>query len=128
MRTDAAPFVVGQIRRVSPALHGAERRPPSRPPSTFQTVSLCSTLAIWPPNTPHRLGFLRRPLDFLRVALPPRPAKKVTLSLRFNHEGFCDVLYLHRKPHAVTVFVGSGALLEGRVALGLAGEPAFGPP
>src|SRR5215218_4975625 len=50
------------------------------------------------------------------------------LSLRFNHEGFCDVLYLHRKPHAVTVFVGSGALLEGRVALGLAGEPAFGPP
>src|SRR5215203_835161 len=50
------------------------------------------------------------------------------LSLRFNHEGFCDVLYLHRKTLAVTVFVGSGALLEGRVALGLAGEPAFGPP
>src|SRR5215210_3908320 len=39
MRTDATPFVVGQIRRVSPALHGAQRRPPSRPPSTFQTVS-----------------------------------------------------------------------------------------
>src|SRR5215212_4252211 len=51
-----------------------------------------------------------------------------SLSLRFNHEGFCDVLYLHRKTLAVTVFVGSGALLEGRVALGLAGEPAFGPP
>src|SRR5215212_6915426 len=50
------------------------------------------------------------------------------LSLRFNHEGFCDVLYLHRKTLAVTVFVGSGALLEGRVALGLAGEPTFGPP
>src|SRR5215210_2929208 len=50
------------------------------------------------------------------------------LSLRFNHERFCDVLYLHRKTLAVTVFVGSGALLEGRVALGLAGEPAFGPP
>src|SRR5918994_5423642 len=30
MRTNATPFVVGQIRRVSPALHGAERRPPSR--------------------------------------------------------------------------------------------------
>src|SRR5215211_5698512 len=50
------------------------------------------------------------------------------LSLRFNHEGFCDVLYLHRKTLAVTVFVGSGALLEGWVALGLAGEPTFGPP
>src|SRR5215218_3100066 len=39
MRADAMPFVVGQIRRVSPALHEAERRPPSRPPSTFQPVS-----------------------------------------------------------------------------------------
>ncbi len=40
MRSDATPFGVGQIRRVSPILHSAERRPPSRPPSTFQTVSL----------------------------------------------------------------------------------------
>ncbi len=32
------------------------------------------------------------------------------------------------KPLAITVFVGSGAPLEGRVALGPAGEPAFGPP
>src|SRR5919112_5277899 len=41
MRTEATtPFVVGQIRRVSPpALHRAKRRPPSHPPSTFQTVS-----------------------------------------------------------------------------------------
>src|SRR3712207_3444625 len=40
MRSDAKPFVVGQIRGVSSALHGAELRLPSRPPSTFQTVSL----------------------------------------------------------------------------------------
>jgi hypothetical protein len=39
MRTDAAPFVVGQIRGVSPALHGTERRPPSLPLTIFQTVS-----------------------------------------------------------------------------------------
>ncbi len=32
------------------------------------------------------------------------------------------------KPFAITVFVGSGATLESRVALGPAGEPAFGPP
>jgi hypothetical protein len=32
------------------------------------------------------------------------------------------------KPLVIIVFVGSGAPLEGRVALGLAREPAFGPP
>src|SRR5215217_5006960 len=42
MRTDATPFIVGQIRRVSFALHSAERRPPEHPLSTFQTVSLGS--------------------------------------------------------------------------------------
>src|SRR5215203_5144083 len=40
MRADATPLVVGQIRGVSFALHSAERRPPSRPASSFQTVSL----------------------------------------------------------------------------------------
>src|SRR5215217_5181079 len=44
MRTDATPFFVREIRRVSPALHGAQRRPPSRAPSTFQTVSLRSSV------------------------------------------------------------------------------------
>src|ERR687890_1748994 len=39
MWADATPFGVGQIRRVSFALHSAERRPPSRLMSTFQTVS-----------------------------------------------------------------------------------------
>src|SRR5215211_1150016 len=39
MWADATPLVVGQIRGVSFALHSAERRPPSRPASTFQTVS-----------------------------------------------------------------------------------------
>ena len=32
------------------------------------------------------------------------------------------------KPFAITVFVGSGTTLESRVALGPAGEPAFGSP
>src|SRR5215218_10539100 len=39
MRSDATPFFVGQIRGVNGALHGAQRRPPSPWPSTFQTVS-----------------------------------------------------------------------------------------
>src|SRR5215204_286616 len=64
----------------------------------------------------------------MSISANSRIQPRAPLSLRFNHEGFCDVLYLHRKTLAVTVFVGSGALLEGRVALGLAGEPAFGPP
>jgi hypothetical protein len=50
MRTDATPFIVGQIRRVSFALHSAERRPPEHPLSTFQTVSLGS-----PMNKPTRV-------------------------------------------------------------------------
>src|SRR5215204_2697685 len=51
MRADTAPFVVGQIRGISLAVHGAKRRPPSRSPSTFQTVSrrgiLGSLHAVW---------------------------------------------------------------------------------
>jgi hypothetical protein len=39
MRADAKPFVVGQIGGVSPALHGAQRRSPTRWPITFQTPS-----------------------------------------------------------------------------------------
>jgi hypothetical protein len=39
MGADAPPFLVGQIRGVSPALHGAERKPPSCSPRSFQTVS-----------------------------------------------------------------------------------------
>src|SRR5215211_147910 len=56
------------------------------------------------------------------------PALLLALSLRFNHEEFCDGLYLHRKTLAIAVFISSGAPLEGRVALGSAGKPAFGPP
>ena len=40
MRADTAPFIVGQIRGISLGVHGAKLRPPSRSPSTFQTVSL----------------------------------------------------------------------------------------
>jgi hypothetical protein len=39
MRADTVPFIVGQIRGISLAVHGAKLRPPSRSPSTFQTVS-----------------------------------------------------------------------------------------
>jgi hypothetical protein len=38
-RADAAPFIVGQICGISLAFHSSERRSPSHPPSTFQTVS-----------------------------------------------------------------------------------------
>jgi hypothetical protein len=31
--------------------------------------------AIWPSNKPHRLGFLQRPWDFLRVAVGDQHAK-----------------------------------------------------
>jgi hypothetical protein len=51
---------------------------------------------------------------------------KCALSLRFNQPEFCDGLYLHRKTLGLPVLVLSGAPLESRVALGPAGEPAFG--
>src|SRR5215210_4708062 len=57
-----------------------------------------------------------------------QPLFRWSLSLRFNHEGFCDGDKAHHKTLAIAVFTGSGALLEGRVALGPPGEPAFGPP
>src|SRR5918994_183469 len=69
MRTDATPFVVGQIRRVSPALHGTERRPPSRPPSTFQTVSrrvLLGNLASGTADSPKRA----QPLSYSLLDMP----------------------------------------------------------
>jgi hypothetical protein len=40
MRADAKPFLIGQIRGVSLALHRAERRQTSSSPRSFQTVSL----------------------------------------------------------------------------------------
>jgi hypothetical protein len=48
--------------------------------------SLRSTLAIPVPNTPHRLGLPRRPWDFLRVGLPPQPAKSrpTAVSIKFD--------------------------------------------
>ena len=48
------------------------------------------------------------------------------LSLRFNHEEFCDGLYLHRKTLGFAVFTLSGAPLEGRIAL--AALPESRPP
>ena len=49
------------------------------------------------------------------------------LSLRFNHEEFWDGLYSVPKLLVVAVSADSGALFERRVALGSAGEAAFGP-
>src|SRR3954464_10626675 len=51
---------------------------------------------------------------------------KQALSLRFNQEGFCDGLYSIAKPLAFAQFCASGSRFDGRVALGPAGEPAFG--
>ena len=48
----------------------------------------------------------------------PISAARVTLSLRFNHEEFCDVHEVHCKTSAFAIFAGSGSLLEDRVALG----------
>src|SRR5215204_2194697 len=71
MRADTAPFIVGQIRGISLAVHGAKLRPPSRSPSTFQTVSrrgilrssqarsskkFASTIGTAVRATPHTLG------------------------------------------------------------------------
>ena len=55
------------------------------------------------------------------------PFRSCLLSLCFNHEEFCDGLYVQRKTFAFTVFAGSGALLEGRIALGPPRSPSFGP-
>jgi len=46
--------------------------------------------------------------------------------LRFNQEQFCDGDKAYRKTLWIAVPVSSGALFEGRVASGSAGEPAFG--
>jgi hypothetical protein len=49
------------------------------------------------------------------------------LSLRFKQEGFCEGLYSIAKPLAFVFFTSSGSRFDGRVSLGPAGEPAFGP-
>jgi hypothetical protein len=43
---------------------------------SFQTVSLGWTLAIWPCNTPHQLGLLRRPLRLSPCHSPATTRKK----------------------------------------------------
>ncbi len=53
---------------------------------------------------------------------------KDKLSLRFKHEEFRDGLYVRRKTLSLVVFVGSGALFEGRVELRPTREASFGPP
>ena len=53
---------------------------------------------------------------------------KDKLSLRFKHEEFCDGLYVRRKTLSLVVFVGSGALFEGRVELRPTREASFGRP
>ncbi len=47
------------------------------------------------------------------------------LSLSFNREEFSDEVKTRRKTIEVVVPVGSGALLDGRVALRPTGEPPF---
>jgi hypothetical protein len=42
----------------------------------YQTVSLSSTLAIWPRKTPHRLSVLRRPLGLFASRSAPTTRKK----------------------------------------------------
>src|ERR687897_902072 len=61
-----------------------------------------------------------------RVSYPDE-VTTLLLSLRFNHEEFCDGHKAHRKTLAFAVSVGSGALLERRVALGSARTAAFWP-
>jgi hypothetical protein len=51
MRADATPFLIGQIRRVSLALHSAERRQTSCSSRSFQTVS---RETVW--KVPGRVG------------------------------------------------------------------------
>ena len=50
------------------------------------------------------------------------------LSLRFNHEEFCDGLYVHRKTLHFAFFVDSGSLFDRRIPFSPAREAAFGPP
>ena len=59
----------------------------------------------------------------------PNPFHGVcTLSLRFNHEEFCDGHKARRKTPSLPIFADSSSLLEGRVVLGSAREAAFWPP
>src|SRR5215218_10290856 len=54
--------------------------------------------------------------------------KLLALACVLTRRGFAIGFISIAKPLVIIVFVGSGAPLESRVALGLAGEQAFGPP
>src|SRR5215217_2981512 len=90
-------------------------RPATATSSPTMTMSRCSI-------TYPRFSFRHLPNGgyTTRFCLPNR------LSLRFNHEEFCDGLYVRRKTSEGGIFGGSGALLDGRVAFGPAREAAFG--
>ena len=51
------------------------------PPAIFQTVSLRSTLAIWPYDAPHRVGITRSPLG-LFACRGGRPTRKKSLDTK----------------------------------------------
>jgi hypothetical protein len=82
-------------------------------------------------------GYLGAPGTFLRGRLTtPKVASRwmttpllaQALSLRFNHEEFCDGHKARRKTPSLPIFADSSSLLEGRVVLGSAREAAFWPP
>jgi len=72
--------------------------------------------------------FLERIAMTLTRSTPQMRVSPVGLSLCFNHEEFCDELYVHRETCAFAVFPVSGGLFEGGVALGPPRTAPFGPP
>src|SRR5688572_9564504 len=89
MRSDAKPFVVGQIGGVSPALHRAQRRSLTYRPSTFQTVSrrgiLRSSQRLAPPSS--------RKITHLRDALFSHCSLQWAQTLHGEHGGRRPAVY-----------------------------------
>src|SRR5829696_3006848 len=84
-----------------------------------QRTAVCSIiLCIFLAGIPKRCLVICTPLD----------ARGSILILCFNHEEFCDELYVHRETCAFAVFPVSGGLFEGGVALGPPRTAPFGPP
>ena|SRR5215210_5335894 len=83
---------------------------------------------------PYSLDLRLKVLDAVDCGIPQEELVGIfgvsmsTIDLCFNHEEFCDGLYVHRKTLAFAVFLGSGGLFEGRVALSSARTAPFGPP
>src|SRR5215204_1924464 len=113
IRADATPFLIGQIRRVSLALHSAERRQTSRSLRSFQTVSL------HPPGRPGTEGdhHALSTHALLKGAMSA-PITPLKIMLVEDQTAFRQALaFVLAKEQELEVVAQAGSLAEAREAL-----------